>query len=73
MAMDPVDLKSLERLWPNRTHESNWFKALLCALGLHRRYRLEASGAVYSFCRWCPKIALLELPANNDREYKFPR
>ncbi len=31
--------EALARLSPHRTHESNWFKALLCALGLHRWYR----------------------------------
>ena len=30
--------EALERLSPHRTHESSWFKALLCAVGLHRWY-----------------------------------
>ena len=30
--------EGLARLSPHRTHESNWFKALLCAVGLHRWY-----------------------------------
>jgi len=29
---------ALARLSPHRTHESNWFKFLLCAVGLHRWY-----------------------------------
>jgi hypothetical protein len=48
------DLKSLQRLWPNRTHESNWFKTALCAMGMHRWYRMETTR--YRFCRWCPKV-----------------
>jgi len=32
---------ALARLSPHRTHESNWLKALLCALGLHRWYSPE--------------------------------
>lgn len=33
--------RSLAKLWPNRLHESNWFKNLLCYLGLHRWARLN--------------------------------
>ena len=50
------DLRSLERLWPNRTHESNWLKDLLCAFGWHRWHRLDLNGTPYRFCRRCPKI-----------------
>jgi hypothetical protein len=33
----PEELKPLLRkLWPNRTHESNWVKDVACRLGLHR-------------------------------------
>jgi hypothetical protein len=57
-------LASLARLWPNRTHESNWMKDLLCGLGLHRWHRLDVPGPhsttiQSSFCRWCPKVKLL--------------
>jgi hypothetical protein len=58
--MEAQDLKALARLWPNRTHESNWSKAALCALGVHRWYRIDVNmtvrGVQYSFCRWCPKV-----------------
>jgi hypothetical protein len=57
--MEP-DLRPLRRLWPNREHESNWFKALLCTIGLHRWHTLtlkvESAPARYDFCRWCPEI-----------------
>ena len=45
---------------PHRTHESNWFKSLLCNFGLHRWYRLNLGIAIpageVSLCRWCPKV-----------------
>jgi hypothetical protein len=56
------DLASLARLWPNRTHESNWLKDAICALGFHRWYLLDGtnSGSIVkcSFCRWCTKVKL---------------
>jgi hypothetical protein len=30
--------EALAKLAPHRTHESNWFKTLLCRFGLHRWY-----------------------------------
>jgi hypothetical protein len=57
--MNP-DPAALAKLWPNRTHESNWLKATLCALGLHRWHPLEITHAnttiECTFCRWCPKV-----------------
>jgi hypothetical protein len=54
------DLESLAKLWPHRTHESNWLKQAFCALGLHRWYRVDVNGSQStietSFCRWCPKV-----------------
>jgi hypothetical protein len=54
------DARELARLWPNRTHESNWLKDVICGLGFHRWYSLQVSGpgktAEYSFCRWCTKV-----------------
>jgi hypothetical protein len=29
-----IDVASLRRGWPHRTHESNWLKDVVCALGL---------------------------------------
>jgi hypothetical protein len=53
----PIDLA---RLWPNRTHESNWVKGALCAVGAHRWYRVDVPvhGLILPcrFCRWCPKV-----------------
>lgn len=38
-----IEPPALEKLWPNRTHESNWLKDLLCGLGLHRWYAVQFS------------------------------
>jgi len=52
-------MAGLARLWPNREHESNWLKALLCSLGLHRWHKVtqccDGQNEI-EFCRWCPKI-----------------
>jgi hypothetical protein len=57
--MEP-DLRALGRLWPNREHESNWLKGLLCSLGIHRWHTLifeiAAAPSSLDFCRWCPEI-----------------
>src|SRR5580700_2913599 len=53
--MEP-DLAPLGRLWPNREHESNWLKDLICAAGFHRWHTLRFEGAAFDFCRWCPEI-----------------
>jgi len=54
--------EALARLSPHRTHESNWFKALLCAVGLHRWYCPNLTDLVpqpgIRFCRWCPAVRL---------------
>jgi len=55
-----VPIASLVRLWPNREHESNWMKNLLCRFGMHRWQDLDIGrlvpGEKASFCRWCPKV-----------------
>jgi hypothetical protein len=55
--------KELARLWPNRSHESNWVKTSLCKLGLHRWHPLDVPGPYgtinSTFCRWCPKVKVL--------------
>jgi hypothetical protein len=53
--MEP-DLAPLGRLWPNREHESNWLKSLLCAVGFHRWHTLKVDGLAFDFCRCCPDI-----------------
>jgi hypothetical protein len=54
------ELAALRRLWPNREHESNWLKGLLCAFGLHRWHTLTINASPLSgefdFCRSCPEI-----------------
>ncbi len=55
--------KELAKLWPNRSHESNWVKGLLCKLGLHRWHLLDVPGPGGSikstFCRWCTRVKLV--------------
>lgn len=57
---DAALTKQLARLWPNRQHESNWVRDLLCAFGMHRWSKLNLDhllpGKEVEFCRWCPKI-----------------
>jgi hypothetical protein len=58
---DAALARSLAKLWPNRMHESNWFKNLLCRLHLHRWSRLNLDTLVsddkdVAFCRWCSMV-----------------
>ena len=54
----------LQRLWPNRVHESNWLKSLACSLGAHRWQEVDLEelegGGKARFCRWCAKIKRVE-------------
>jgi hypothetical protein len=55
----PFPVARLARLWPNREHESNWLKALLCSVGIHRWHRVSLfcqEQNEIAFCRWCPRI-----------------
>jgi hypothetical protein len=65
-------LRKLQRLWPNRTHESNWLKDAICAMGFHRWYALEASDRdatlKCSFCRWCAKLRVLDAGRSSNAE-----
>ena len=53
---------SLAKLWPNRLHESNFFKNVLCRLSLHRWSQLDlrelAQGRDVRFCRWCSDVKI---------------
>jgi hypothetical protein len=53
---------ALARLSPHRTHESNWFQAMLCAFGFHRWYCPNLTDLVpqqgIRFCRWCSAVRL---------------
>jgi hypothetical protein len=52
--------EELARPSPHRSHESNWFKGLLCAVGLHRWYSPNLTGLMpqrgIRFCRWCSAV-----------------
>jgi hypothetical protein len=61
-------LRMLQRLWPNRTHESNWLKDAICAVGFHRWYPLEIATLKCSFCRWCAKVKVLDAGRASDAE-----
>jgi len=58
-----IDWDRRRRLWPNRTHESNWLKDLICWLGFHRWYRVEVTSVRVplscAYCRWCDAIRVL--------------
>lgn len=58
--LTPDELRALGRMWPNRQHESNWLKALLCLCGVHRwhtmTFEVESRRASFDFCRWCPVV-----------------
>jgi|KBSMisStandDraft_5_1062788.scaffolds.fasta_scaffold294804_3 hypothetical protein len=41
---------ALAKLWPNRTHESNWMKEVLCRLTLHRWHRVDVPGPAVHEC-----------------------
>lgn len=60
--MEP-DLAPLGKLWPNREHESNWLKGLICAVGFHRWHTLKVGNTTFDFCRWCPEIRSSEAEA----------
>jgi hypothetical protein len=64
--MEP-GLAPLGRLWPNRQHESNWLKSLICALGFHRLHTLKFDGSAFDFCRWCPEIRRLPHPKDHAK------
>jgi len=55
-----ISSESLARLWPNRVHESDWFRSLACWLGLHRWHKLRIEGllpvSTARFCGWCSKV-----------------
>lgn len=60
LALTAQQLRALQRLWPNRAHESNWLKAAVCKLGLHRWYEIKMPGhqppLSCLYCRWCPEV-----------------
>jgi hypothetical protein len=53
---------SLAKLWPNRLHESNALKNMLCGVGLHRWAQLDlrelAQGKDVRFCHWCSDLKI---------------
>src|SRR5215467_7057090 len=48
--------EALARLFPHRTHESNWFKGLLCVVGLDRWYSPNLADLVPQ--TWHPVLPL---------------
>ena len=61
----PDELKPrLRKLWPNRTHESNWLKDVACRFGFHRWYPMTLNDSVSglqitcTFCRFCTEVTV---------------
>lgn len=54
--------RSLQKLWPHRTHESGVLRNLLCFFGLHLwtqpDYRSHASRRSIRFCLWCSAVEI---------------
>ena len=52
--------RSIADIIPHRTHESNCFQALLCAVAQNRWYDPSLTDFVQQqgtrFCRWCPEV-----------------
>jgi hypothetical protein len=65
--MEP-DYAPLGRLWPNREHESNWLKGLICFVGFHRWHTVRVRGSDFDFCLWCPRIrTYVESPQRQNK------
>ncbi len=69
----PEELKPLlKKLWPNRTHESNWLKDVACRLGLHRWYSMTLNDAKSglridcTFCRFCTEVKVDDVQRASD-------
>jgi hypothetical protein len=59
----PEEMKPrLMKLWPHRTHESNWLRAVICRLGWHAWYPMTLNDSVSglrvvcTFCRRCTEV-----------------
>ena len=57
---EQISQELLVRLWPNRVHDSNWLKALMCRFGLHRWHELTLGGSDLwlkaRFCSCCSQV-----------------
>jgi hypothetical protein len=54
--------KSLQRLWPQRAHESGTLRSMLCLLGFHHWLQADYSGIArrsnIRFCHWCSSVEI---------------
>jgi len=67
------DLPPLARLWPNREHESNWLKALICALGFHRWHTLTIRQLGFRFLPPLPGGEAARVPLERPAELRSIR
>lgn len=55
-------VKSLQRMWPHRDHESGMLRSLMCFLGLHLWLAPDYSSIVrrreVRFCLWCSCVEI---------------
>ena len=65
MADDSTDaqlIRSLQKMWPHRVHESGVLRAMLCALGMHFWLQPDYSGIApkraVKFCLWCSCVEI---------------
>lgn len=61
-ARDAELARSLQRMWPHRTHESGVIHSLLCFLGLHfwaqPDFASHAPRRAVRFCLWCSTVEI---------------
>jgi hypothetical protein len=55
-------VRTLQRMWPHREHESGLLRSLMCFCGLHLWLQLDytafAPKRAVRFCPWCPSIEI---------------
>ena len=54
-------VRSLQRMWPHREHESGALRAIMCWLGMHLWLQPDYSGVVrrtVRFCLWCSCVEI---------------
>ena len=54
-------VRSLQRMWPHREHESGALRSFMCFLGLHHWLAPDFSAFVrrnVRFCHWCSCVEI---------------
>jgi len=75
----PDELKPLlAKLWPHRTHESNWLRDVACRFGLHRWYPMTLNDSesglriACTFCRSCTEVKVDDVRRASDSGDRDP-